>query len=53
MFDRFYTGDRARSKTTGLGLAIVKLLAEQMGGTVSAGMQENELAIQVEFSLCR
>lgn len=53
MFDRFYTGDRARSKTTGLGLSIVKLLAEQMGGTVSAGLQKNELEIQVELPLCR
>jgi signal transduction histidine kinase len=53
MFDRFYTGDRARSKTTGLGLPIVKLLAEQMGGAVSADLQENELAIQVELPLCR
>ncbi|MBC8015069.1 MAG: HAMP domain-containing histidine kinase [Sporomusaceae bacterium] len=49
MFDRFYTGDRARSKTTGLGLSIVKLLAEQMGGVVSAGLQENELVIEVEL----
>jgi superfamily II DNA/RNA helicase len=48
LFDRFYTGDRARSKTTGLGLSIVKLLAGQMGGAVSASLQENELAIQVE-----
>jgi len=51
MFDRFYTGDRARSKSTGLGLSIVKLLVEQMGGTVSAGLQQNELSIQVELPL--
>lgn len=53
MFDRFYTGDRARSRTTGLGLSIVKLLAEQMGGVVSADLQEKKLAIQVELPLCR
>lgn len=51
IFDRFYTGDRARSKTTGLGLPIVKLLAEQMGGAVSADLQEGEIAIQVELPL--
>lgn len=53
MFDRFYTGDRARSETTGLGLSIVKLLSEQMGGTVSASLHENELTIQVELPLFR
>ncbi|MCX7748819.1 MAG: HAMP domain-containing histidine kinase [Clostridia bacterium] len=53
MFDRFYTGDRARSKTSGLGLSIVKLLAEKMGGTVCASLQEDDLEIQVEFPLCR
>lgn len=36
LFDRFYTADKARSKSTGLGLAIVKLLAEQMGGSTEA-----------------
>jgi signal transduction histidine kinase len=29
IFDRFYTGDKDRSKSTGLGLSIVGLLAEQ------------------------
>lgn len=53
IFDRFYTGDRARSKTTGLGLSIVKLLAEQMGGAVDAGLQGDELMIQVELPLCK
>jgi signal transduction histidine kinase len=51
IFDRFYTADRARSKTTGLGLSIVKLLAEQMGGAVSAALKENELTIMVELPL--
>lgn len=31
IFDRFYTGDHARSRSTGLGLSIVKLLAQQLG----------------------
>lgn len=47
IFDRFYTGDIARSHSTGLGLAIVKLLTEQMNGTVSASMEENLLEIRV------
>lgn len=51
IFERFYTGDRARSKTTGLGLPIVKLLAEQMGGTAGACLQNNELSIHVELPL--
>lgn len=53
MFDRFYTGDRARRKTTGLGLSIVKLLAEQMGGVATASFQKNELDIQVELPLSK
>lgn len=37
IFDRFYTGDRARSRGgTGLGLAISRQLAEQMGGYMTA-----------------
>lgn len=53
MFDRFYTGDGARSKTTGLGLSIVKLLAEQMGGTARATLQDKSLTIQVEIPLSK
>ena len=50
LFDRFYTGDKARSKaSTGLGLSIVKLLSEQMGGEVSAALQGRQLSIQVEL----
>lgn len=49
LFDRFYTGDRARNHSTGLGLAIVKLLAEQMGGSVSAALKGNYLEIMVAF----
>lgn len=51
LFDRFYTRDQARRKTTGLGLSIVKLLAEKMGGAVSASLQGSEIEIKVEFPL--
>lgn len=37
LFDRFYTADRSRSgRTSGLGLSIVRVLAEQLGGDVTA-----------------
>jgi signal transduction histidine kinase len=52
IFERFYTGDKSRTKTTGLGLSIVKLLAEQLNGTVSAELQGNILEIQVQLPLC-
>jgi signal transduction histidine kinase len=51
LFDRFYTADKARRKSTGLGLSIVRLLAEQMGGRVSAGLKDNIIDIQVELPL--
>ena len=51
LFERFYTGDKSRSKTTGLGLSIVKLLTEQMGGFVAANLKERELEILVELPL--
>lgn len=53
LFDRFYTSDRARSKSsgTGLGLSIVRLLAEQMGGIAGASLQEGILEIRVELPL--
>lgn len=47
LFDRFYTAEKSRSRSTGLGLSIVKLLAEQMGGTVSAELTGRELTISV------
>lgn len=53
IFERFYTGDKARSESTGLGLHIIKLLSEQMEGKVSATLQENELTINVELPLCK
>ncbi|RXZ80451.1 sensor histidine kinase [Paenibacillaceae bacterium] len=51
LFDRFYTGDKARSNSTGLGLSIVSLLAEQMGGDSSASIQDGSLEIRVELPL--
>lgn len=51
LFDRFYTGDQARSKSTGLGLSIVRLLAEQMGGSVGATLLNGLLDIQVSLPL--
>lgn len=53
LFERFYTSDKARSKSAGLGLSIVKLLAEQMGGGVSASLQEDIIEIRVELPLCK
>lgn len=47
LFDRFYTGDNARSRSSGLGLSIVKLLAEQLGGSVSAGLDGDLLNIRI------
>ncbi|MGM1045698.1 MAG: sensor histidine kinase [Bacillota bacterium] len=51
LFDRFYTGDKARSNSTGLGLSIVRLLAEQMGGSTAAFLQDGFLEIRVELPL--
>jgi len=51
LFDRFYTGDKARNNTTGLGLSIVRLLAEQMGGSAGAKLQNGLFDIQVRLPL--
>ncbi|MGZ9585859.1 sensor histidine kinase [Paenibacillus marinisediminis] len=51
LFDRFYTGDTSRKSSTGLGLSIIRLLAEQMGGSTSASLQDGFLEICVEFPL--
>lgn len=52
LFDRFYTADKARKHSTGLGLSIVRLLAERMGGCVSAELNENMLKISIILPLC-
>lgn len=50
IFDRFYTTDTSRSRrTTGLGLAIVKEFVVQMGGTVTASLEEGIFVIEVRF----
>jgi signal transduction histidine kinase len=53
LFHRFYTSDSSRNKAlgTGLGLAIVSVLAEQMGGSTAAAMEEELLEIRVELPL--
>jgi len=51
LFDRFYTADHARpSGSTGLGLTISRLLAEAMGGSVTARLTERrELRLVFTF----
>lgn len=50
VFERFYTGSRARaSRTSGLGLAIVATLVEQLGGRARAGLEGDHLRITVEL----
>ena len=46
LFDRFFSVEAARN-STGLGLAISKTLVEQMGGSISAGMEGDMLRITV------
>lgn len=53
VFDRFYTGDNARSNSTGLGLAIVKLLAQLMGGNTGGDLQDNMISIWVELPIAK
>lgn len=51
VFERFYTADKTRAgQDTGLGLAIVKSLAEQMGHTVSAELEDGVFAVEIHWS---
>lgn len=48
IFDRFYTTNQSRAKkTTGLGLAIVKRFAGQMGGSVSANLEDGCFTVEI------
>ena len=50
LFDRFYTADKTRTgRNTGLGLAIVRTLARQMGGEVSAALEEDRFSISLSL----
>lgn len=51
LFERFYTGDKARERSTGLGLSIVKILVTQMKGTVHADTGKGWLEIQIKLPL--
>lgn len=51
LFERFYTGDKARERSTGLGLSIVKLLVTQLEGTVYANTGKGWLEIHVKLPL--
>lgn len=51
LFERFYTGDKARRSNTGLGLSIVKLLSEQLGGKVEASINNYILDIKIKLPI--
>jgi signal transduction histidine kinase len=48
LFDRFYTGDTARTRrTSGLGLSIVRALADQLGGSAAASRDGDALTLSI------
>lgn len=48
LFDRFFSVEAARN-STGLGLAISKALVEQMGGRISAEINNDVLTIRIDW----
>lgn len=54
IFDRFYTTDKSRTKkSTGLGLSIAHRLVTNMGGRISASIEEDLFRITVEFEAAK
>lgn len=50
IFDRFYTGDQARSQGgSGLGLTITKLLVEKMKGSIEARFDNDLFIVEVSW----
>ena len=50
VFDRFFTADKMRTgRNTGLGLAIVKALAEQMGCTLQAELEDGRFGVRIAW----
>ena len=53
VFDRFFTADKMRTgRNTGLGLAIVKALAEQMGCTLQAELEDGRFGVRIAWKSC-
>lgn len=54
VFERFYTGDQMRTgQNTGLGLAIVKALAQRMGHTAFALLENGVFTVGVRWHMYR
>ena len=51
IFDRFYTSDPSRSRhSSGLGLPVARQLTEAMNGKISAGIQDGDFVITLQFA---
>ena len=54
VFDRFFTADKMRTgQSTGLGLAIVKALAQRMGHTAFAQLENGVFTVGVRWHMYR